>query len=83
MSASMTKRLKYVRTHSDNFIIFGQGMKHCNVCFPEHVHSAGMCEISVDNEGNLKFEAFGKSASLDVESDPNDSKQMTRYFQLY
>lgn len=63
---------KYIKDKRDNIIVFPATMKHSEFKHFEPV-SAGFISFGVDREGNPSCTCYGKSESLDLESDPIDT----------
>lgn len=75
------KTLKYV-IHDDCIpVVFTQCNKHEDFGKRSKVTSAGFCQISVGKTGKIEVYCYGKSISLNVESDPeSDSFILEKMF---
>ena len=63
---------KYIRTSNNCIIVFSGAMKHSDFKHMNPV-SAGFISIGVDKDGNPDCSCYGKSESLGLESDEQDS----------
>lgn len=72
--------MKYIITKQNDAIIFSDGMVHADVARKfGGAKSAGF--VSIDDEG--KIAAYGRSMSLGLESDPDDSRIISNAFNRY
>jgi hypothetical protein len=60
---------KYIITKDNDIIIFSAGMNHSDFKHMNPIR-AGFISIGVDKEGNPDCSCYGRSISLDMESDP-------------
>ena len=60
---------KYIITKDNDIIIFSAAMNHSDFRHMNPIR-AGFISIGVDKEGNPDCSCYGRSISLDMESDP-------------
>ena len=60
---------KYIITKDNDIIIFSAAMNHSDFKHMNPIR-AGFISIGVDKEGNPDCSCYGRSISLDMESDP-------------
>jgi hypothetical protein len=61
---------KYIIVDRVKYVLFAHGIEHIDEANGRNVTSAGFCRIGVDNVGKLFIECFGRSESLNIDSNP-------------
>ena len=59
-------------------IVFSPRVTHADVAKNLKVISAGFCCFGIDQNGDKKITCWGESVSLGVQSNPDDSKLLTK-----
>ena len=73
---------KYIVLNSSNIIIFSAILSHNEVAagFTNNkVTSAGFIVTDVDDSNEVRVQCFGKSMTLNIESDPDNDARLARY----
>lgn len=76
-------KLKYIRFESrlaDSVFLFPTWENHADVAFRLRYKpvSAGFVSVTVDAQGMIQVTTYGRSESLNMESDPEDAELITR-----
>jgi hypothetical protein len=61
---------KYILIDRIKTVLFSHAIEHVDEANGRNVTSAGFCRIGVDAVGKLYVECFGRSTSLDIDSNP-------------
>lgn len=70
-------RVKYIKTREKEIIVFSELQQHSEFKNFNPI-SAGFISIGIKDEGELTCTCYGKSISLKLKSDPEDSQLARR-----
>lgn len=69
---------KYIIIDRVKYVLFAHGIEHIDEAKGRNVTSAGFCRIGVDNVDKLFVECFGRSESLNIDSNPERDAKVIR-----
>ena len=74
------KKLKYVMNlNNGHYVILpDNGMNHSSVCGVEAWTSAGFLSFTIEVAGRVKVSCWGRSDSLNLDSDPRDAEAIEK-----
>jgi hypothetical protein len=73
----MFTEIKYIITKEKNIIVFGEAIKHSEFKHLEPIR-AGFIYFKKENNGDVTCSCYGRSVSLDLDSDPSTDADIAR-----